>query len=226
MNTIAARLKHAREVVRDLTQDQLAVLADVSQSTIGNIEAGTRQGKGSLIKIAKALRVSQDWLIDGDGDMELAPAQKPHTTNAQNTVNLSSVTVTFVPYLTKEEAGMFREFLSGEREPSRMEVISVPKGMEDMRAFSLTIDDDVMEPMLPKGVQVVIGAGIDHRSGDAVFISDGTSWLIRRLIVDGDSLYIDSPRTPPKPLTWKIVGPVVSVINPVINLKERMKGRV
>jgi len=83
MNTIAIRLRHAREVVRHLTQDQLAVLADVSQSTVGNIESGTRQGKASLIKIAKALRVSQDWLIDGVGDIEptgLLPVSKPQTT--------------------------------------------------------------------------------------------------------------------------------------------------
>lgn len=41
MNTIALRLKHAREAVRCLTQEQLALLAEVAQSTIGNIEAGT-----------------------------------------------------------------------------------------------------------------------------------------------------------------------------------------
>lgn len=222
METFAQRLQHAMNHV-GVSISQLARELEVSYQAVSKI---LKTGKGSFSaentsKAASFLSVTPDWLARNEGEMT---KNSPRT--SQNTVNLSSVTVIFVPYLTKEEAGMYREFLSEEREPSRRDIFTVPKGMESMHAFSLTIEDDVMEPMLPKGVQVVIGAGIEHQSGDAVFISDGTNWLIRRLIVDGDSLYIDSPRTPPKPLTWKIVGPVVSVINPVVNLNERMKGRV
>lgn len=39
MDTLSSRLAHAREL-RGLTQTQLAKLVGVSQSTIGNIEAG------------------------------------------------------------------------------------------------------------------------------------------------------------------------------------------
>ena len=68
MKTIADRLRYAREL-KGWKQAQLAVAADVSQGTIGNIESGARQSRGSLPKIAKALGVSHDWLADGEGEM-------------------------------------------------------------------------------------------------------------------------------------------------------------
>lgn len=75
MDTLPSRLVTARDL-RKLTQTQLAKLAGVSQSTIGNIEAGIRDGGSSLASIAHALRVSYFWLRDGDGAMEL-PRHQP-----------------------------------------------------------------------------------------------------------------------------------------------------
>lgn len=69
MKSIAERLRYAREL-KGWKQAQLAVAADVSQGTIGNIESGARQSRGSLPKIAKALGVSHDWLADGEGQMQ------------------------------------------------------------------------------------------------------------------------------------------------------------
>lgn len=70
MDTLASRLTHAREL-RGLTQTQLAKLAGVAQSTIGNIEAGIRGGLNSLAPIAHALEIRYQWLRDGDGAMDL-----------------------------------------------------------------------------------------------------------------------------------------------------------
>ena len=75
MDTLASRLTAAREL-RKLTQTQLGKSAGVSQSTIGNIEAGIRDGSASLASIAHALRVSYFWLRDGEGAMEL-PKRQP-----------------------------------------------------------------------------------------------------------------------------------------------------
>ncbi len=70
MDTLPSRLAHARKL-RDLTQGKLAQMAGVSQSTIGNIEAGIRDGASSLAAIADALQVRYWWLRDGTGPMEL-----------------------------------------------------------------------------------------------------------------------------------------------------------
>jgi transcriptional regulator with XRE-family HTH domain len=74
MNKISDRLKEARSQ-KKWNQAQLALAAGVSPGTIGNIESGTRQAKGSLPQIAKALGVSHDWLANGEGGMLGNPAQ-------------------------------------------------------------------------------------------------------------------------------------------------------
>lgn len=66
MKTIAERLKEAREL-KGWTQAQLAIAADVSTGTIGNIESGARQSKGSVPQIAKALGISYEWLANESG---------------------------------------------------------------------------------------------------------------------------------------------------------------
>lgn len=68
MKTIAERLKAAR-AKREWSQAQLAVAAGVSTGTIGNIESGARQSKGSLPQIAEALSISHKWLATGEGEM-------------------------------------------------------------------------------------------------------------------------------------------------------------
>lgn len=68
MKTIAERLKEAREL-KGWTQAQLAIAADVSTGTIGNIESGARKSKGSIPQIAKAMGVSYEWLANEVGPM-------------------------------------------------------------------------------------------------------------------------------------------------------------
>jgi len=64
MKTIAERLLAAR-TAKKLTQAQLAVLAGISQGTVGNIESGGRAGIGSLAYMAEPLGVAFKWLADG-----------------------------------------------------------------------------------------------------------------------------------------------------------------
>lgn len=98
MKTIAERLKAAREW-KGWKQAQLAVAADVSTGTIGNIEAGIRQSKGSIPQIAAALGVDYQWLANGKGEMLPAPSAPNQplapVTYAQAAINnVSSLDVT------------------------------------------------------------------------------------------------------------------------------------
>lgn len=63
--TLANRLKQARER-KGWTQPHLALVAEVSTSTIGMIESGARQNKGSLPALADALGVRYRWLLHGE----------------------------------------------------------------------------------------------------------------------------------------------------------------
>ncbi|MGJ7484319.1 helix-turn-helix domain-containing protein [Variovorax sp. LT2P21] len=73
MKTIAERVKAVRQEL-GWSQVQLAEEVGVSQSSIGNIESGFRQRPRELVSIARALRVSPEWLETGKGSRtERAP---------------------------------------------------------------------------------------------------------------------------------------------------------
>lgn len=76
MNTLASRLKEAREL-RGWTQDQLAKEAGVSQSMVGNAEAGLRTAPNRLPDLADALCVRYRWLKDGTEPMTSEPITWP-----------------------------------------------------------------------------------------------------------------------------------------------------
>jgi transcriptional regulator with XRE-family HTH domain len=200
-----------------MNHQQFATAVGVSRGAVQQWEKGDTAPKRSHQKrVADLLGVSVAELMD-----QSQPDQKP----IRNTPTLGSAVVV-LPHLNKDEAGMFERYLNGELEPQKSpEVWAMPSFFEGVPVFALTIEDDVMEPLIPKGSQVIIGVGVPHQSGDKVFIREGSSWLIRRLLVDGDLLYIDSPRTPSRPLTGELVGPVVSVNMPTMNLEERMKNK-
>ncbi|WP_321799744.1 helix-turn-helix transcriptional regulator [Burkholderia sp. BCC1988] len=81
MYTLADRLKWARTQAH-LSQEQLGDKAGVSQSTIGNLEAGTRQSARRLPQIAAALGVDSLWLAEGKGKPQPGGDQSPNYDSA------------------------------------------------------------------------------------------------------------------------------------------------
>lgn len=67
--TPGERLKQARKA-RGITQAALARAAGLTQSAVGNIEAGTRGFGASVVDLAEALCVKVRWLSTGEGPME------------------------------------------------------------------------------------------------------------------------------------------------------------
>jgi transcriptional regulator with XRE-family HTH domain len=67
--TLGERLREARLRVH-LTQDQLASRCGISRSLVSQWETGVVQdiSAANLVRAARALRVSLDWLLEGDGD--------------------------------------------------------------------------------------------------------------------------------------------------------------
>lgn len=73
MNTIGDRLRLAREA-KGWNQQRLAKEAGLSQGTIGNIEAGIRDGLHSLADLAEALGIRYKWLRSGEEPREASPS--------------------------------------------------------------------------------------------------------------------------------------------------------
>jgi transcriptional regulator with XRE-family HTH domain len=64
LKSLGQRVAWARERL-GLSQSDLARKAGMSQSAIGNIEAGIRTRPRQLLELAQALNVSQGWLLTG-----------------------------------------------------------------------------------------------------------------------------------------------------------------
>lgn len=67
MTTFKDRLIEARTEAK-LTQKELGERVGVTQSTIGNLEAGTRNGTTKIAEIAFAVGVDALWLATGEGE--------------------------------------------------------------------------------------------------------------------------------------------------------------
>ena len=72
VNSLASRIKAIREEA-EMSQQDLAALSGVGQSTIGMIESGERKNPRNLLEIAKALKVSAEWLKTGRGERTPSP---------------------------------------------------------------------------------------------------------------------------------------------------------
>ncbi|MCH8756963.1 helix-turn-helix domain-containing protein, partial [Neisseria gonorrhoeae] len=66
MSEFKDRLKEARKN-KNLSQENLAKLAEVSQSTIAALESGRNKKATNIAKLAKILDVSAFWLETGEG---------------------------------------------------------------------------------------------------------------------------------------------------------------
>lgn len=69
MKTLSERLAHAMRETGITNQTILSKRSDVAQSTISKILRGENKTSKETGKLAKALGVSADWLINGQGDM-------------------------------------------------------------------------------------------------------------------------------------------------------------
>lgn len=76
MEGIGSRIRAARTEL-GWSQLRLADEAGVTQSAIGNLEAGWRQRPRELLAIAQALRVRPGWLETGQGIRSLGDVNDP-----------------------------------------------------------------------------------------------------------------------------------------------------
>lgn len=73
MNTLAQRLKYARELA-NLSQQEVAKRAGISQPTYFKIENGSTLKPRNILEISHALNVDAHWLATGEGEIS---AEKP-----------------------------------------------------------------------------------------------------------------------------------------------------
>jgi len=87
-DTFAQRLRWARKR-RGLSQDALARLVDLRQSTIGNLESGARHRARDQRKLADALGVNELWLETGRGPRDRAVGDTTRLTEDEHDLVLA-----------------------------------------------------------------------------------------------------------------------------------------
>jgi transcriptional regulator with XRE-family HTH domain len=115
MDTLAKRLAWAREK-KGMTQGQLAKAVKVSQSTIGNLEAGIRLTSRKVALIADVLEVDALWLAEGgarspeksDHTQHDAPAKQVAVNDTVHNVALERFQRIAYIYWQSDEAGQRR----------------------------------------------------------------------------------------------------------------------
>ncbi|CAH6927365.1 putative Helix-turn-helix protein [Vibrio chagasii] len=75
LTTFGQRLKYARVNHANISQGELAELAQVSQSMISALEKDTRTNSSNAVELADALGISVRWLMTGGGVMVIPTSE-------------------------------------------------------------------------------------------------------------------------------------------------------
>ncbi len=194
--TIGDRIKQARKEI-GMTQVELAKHAKVNQSTIGDLERGHTSKTPSVVQIAKALKVSAEWLSTGKGSRELS--------NVAPAPDLRG----YVPLISWVRAGDFAEAIDDcNNSECELVPITVSKGEH---TFALSVVGDSMSPDFPEGMRLVIEPNMEAQHGDYIIAKNGGEATFKQLVRDGGEWYLKpiNKQYPTKPLgESRIIGVV------------------
>ena len=164
------RLK-SRMKERGTTQEDLAAILDISQSSVGHYVSGRRNPRKNVLeKIADELEVSMDWLL---GKTNLPPIDKRDFFP--------------VPVLSAAKAAQNLPQLEGgdmELMPISTKWIST-QGYKSEELCVCYVEDDAMAPKLNIGDKVVIDRDCKHISNGKVFALLVNNTLHLRRTVQG-----------------------------------------
>jgi len=170
MTTLANRVR-ARMAELSITQEELAKLVGVSQTAIFKIVAGQTLEPRKLLALAKALKVSPQWLSTGV-DTQLSSVNQPQESNAHETFDLGAFKhVPVVGHTQLGDNGHWSEL----EFPVGFGDGCIPFPIADANAYALRCVGDSMRPRIKSGEYVIIAPNTEPVSGDEVLIrsSDG-----------------------------------------------------
>lgn len=196
MKTLGERLIWARMRI-GLSQHALAKHAGVSQSTIGNLEAGSRLTARKITAIASALNVDSGWLAEGVGQPTSHPQQAipsldppltgggipPYLDLYQVTLTFSAGSGTFIPTICNRDATLIS---------LRTEWLA-RRGYTAEHLIAIEVIDRGMAPTVSPGDVAVVNLGDTAlQDGAAYAINYEGEIAIKRVIRDLGKWYLTS----------------------------------
>jgi phage repressor protein C with HTH and peptisase S24 domain len=207
MRTLAERLIWAREQ-KGLSQEALAKLSGVSQSTIGNLEAGIRKTARKIVEIAAASEVDPIWLANGTGEpkpgVRAAPAASTPAVTDSPFVRRPTVRVGDEPDtipIRRVQIKLRAGFTGFETVPEVEDggVLHVPKSVIERehlvphQLLAVGVHGCSMEPLLFEGDSVVIDTkDTEPISRELYAVNFNSEACVKQLVLEGGQWYLRS----------------------------------
>lgn len=184
METLSERLKIAREKA-GLSQAQVADMVGLSQQSIAKIERGETQQPRKIHELAKAVGVTQKWLLLG---IEENGTLSGYVVEEAEEVDLDPSAFTNIPVLDIElsaENGCKAELIESTIDPFPMRRSDLQRaGVQASNARIVKIWGSSLMPILNNGGHVAIDVSQSYpiRDGDLYAIRDGVLLRVKVLI--------------------------------------------
>ena len=206
MDTISNRIQYAMDKL-DLKQTDLVARTGISKGALSSYISGRYVPKqNNIYLIAKALNVSEAWLMGADVPM------------SRNVKSKNGITINV---LGRVAAGIPINAIT--------EIIDTEEISEEMAKtgeyFGLKIRGDSMEPRICDGDVVIVRQQDDAESGDIVIaMVNGDDATCKRLVKYASSIALVSLNTKYEPMMFtneEIMSKPVRVIGKVVELRGK-----
>lgn len=168
METLADRLKKAREE-KGMNQTELAKKAHLkNQSIIGSLESGHRKSSSHIPAIAQALGVEALWLADGIGPKRV---KKIEIDNESSFDYSNGAIYCRTIRISGEIQAGDNGFLNVQQFPEGIDEGYVLSPVNGNSCYALRVRGDSMHPRIKHGEIILINPDQDVRSGNEVVVN-------------------------------------------------------
>ena len=188
MNLISDRIR-ARRKEKKLTQAGLALAmgGGVKRESISQWEGGVYIPEAeNLLKLAKVLNCTPDWLLTGKGD-----SSEIHS-NVEAAPRLKGL----VPLINEVQAGAWTDIKTGFDESEISEWIPTAKANSRYSFALRVVGDSMFDPYekrsLNEGMIVIVDPEkpAQHRSMVVARLANSDKATVKELVIDGDSQFL------------------------------------
>lgn len=189
MNSLAQRLKYARELA-NLSQQEVAKRAKISQPTYFKIENGSTLKPRNILEIAHALNVNVDWLATGEGEMNaltsnINPAlEQIDDWDSLTPLESDEVEITFYKdFAFACGHGSSLEAMENEKRKLRISKATINRiGSSKDMIFATLADGDSMSPTINDGATIWIDTSKQEIKDGRIFVFEyGGLFMCKRL---------------------------------------------
>ncbi|MFK3763209.1 LexA family protein [Serratia ureilytica] len=185
-----------------LKNKDLVKATNASRGTVSQwVNGGNKPSADFLPKLAKALNVTEEWLISGGAIFA----------RGKNQDSLDQ-SVRKIPLLLLEQAGDWRSLMNAQKTEKW---ISIPNDVSSS-SFAVVMNNDSMvsagSVSIPEDAIVVVDPEVEVIPGKIVLAQVGaTACTIKKLMVDGENLYLIPLNSNYKPILIASLSQVIGV---------------